>query len=539
MLRPLPIFLAAILVCAGGSPGKAQVPIVSPGRYGERSGDSPPRNADVVLRLPDPGPTGTAGSGGDPAVRGRAVQAELATHQKELVALLQQQAGTKNAAEGEELQKRIELIEKELQTLEGMIRLLAEQAKQPLAAGTDLQELQTQTAMLDARSRQAAQRDQEVADAIDRLNETLDAQARYGVPLPAPLTEQFLPTQTNESPLSIYGALSAQYEDFQDRPAEFQFGEFAPLFLLELNDWILLETELEFGLEEIEVGFAQADFIVNDWLTVVAGRFLAPIGFFNERLHTTWINKLPDNPLMFRQVSPADYSVNGLQARGAFYLGASPVKAEYAFFATNGLGIDEDVPDPSALANLGELQETVDEINADKAFGGRIGFWVPETGFNMGASALFNGAYTPDASDDINLWGIDAGYHQGNWDLRFELAQMRQEADTFLGNNIRRTGMYAQAAYRPYDACNWCLQNTEYVLRYSLARFKGIDPADLEPDEFPTLVDLPVDRDQYTLGINYYLYPSLVVKFAYEINHELGDVDFRDNVFWTQLAWGF
>ena len=93
-------------------------------------------------------------------------------------------------------------------------------------------------------------------------------------------------------------------------------------------------------------------------------------------------------------------------------------------------------------------------------------------------------------------------------------------------------------AYRPNDACNLCLSNTEFVFRYSRARFGGIDPTALDLTAFNSPIDAPVDRDQYTFGINYYFYPSLVLKLAYEINQER-KLDLRDSGFLAQLAWGF
>jgi hypothetical protein len=185
---------------------------------------------------------------------------------------------------------------------------------------------------------------------------------------------------------------------------------------------------------------------------------------------------------------------------------------------------------------------------------------VPEIGLTAGVSAMFNGPYTsalvggipPDptiegdtgtpphrARDDFQLVQFDAGYHKGNWDLRFEYAQMFQNARSFLDQRIDRRGLYAQVAYRPYDAACECVSNTELVFRYSYANFNGIDPAGLDFTGFDTLVDVPVNRNQYTFGVNYYPYPSLIVKVAYEINQESGGLHLHDNVFMAQLAWGF
>jgi len=115
---------------------------------------------------------------------------------------------------------------------------------------------------------------------------------------------------------------------------------------------------------------------------------------------------------------------------------------------------------------------------------------------------------------------------------------MHQNTSGLLDSNIDRQGLYAQAAYRPYNAANRILQNLEYVFRFSFARFRGIDPTALDLTAFESPVDVPVNREQYAFGINYYFYPSLVWRFAYQINRE-HELNLRDSVFLSQLAWGF
>jgi hypothetical protein len=252
-----------------------------------------------------------------------------------------------------------------------------------------------------------------------------------------------------------------------------------------------------------------------------------------------WINPFPDFPLLFRQVTPADFSENGLQARGGFYVGPSPVKMEYSLYVTNGMGLPDAAPSLTQIANLGDITDSPDNVNGNLAFGGRLGFVVPEYGLWAGVSALFNGAYTAGGGDYLNIWQLDAAWRYGNWDVRGEFAQMFQQAESLIGNNIQRNGLYAQVGYRPYDACSFWLQKTEFLFRYSFARFKGIDGGALDLADFATTIDVPVDRNQYTFGVDYWAYPSLVFKLAYEINEELGSVKFNDNAFLVQFAWGF
>src|SRR5262249_29690723 len=108
----------------------------------------------------------------------------------------------------------------------------------------------------------------------------------------------------------------------------------------------------------------------------------------------------------------------------------------------------------------------------------------------------------------------------------------------FIGTNIGRRGLYTQIAYRNYNARHEFLSRLEGVFRYSFANFSGINPRQLDLAAFDSPVSVPVNRNQYTIGMNYYFYPSIILKFAYEINQEQG-INLRDNVFFTQFALGF
>jgi hypothetical protein len=414
--------------------------------------------------------------------------------------------------------------------------LMDNMKKQP--GGAAMEKVQTQVATLDARGRQAALRDQELAQKIDDVVEHMDAQERTGPQLPATLKELFFPSETNESPLSIYTNLSSGYVRPDGQVGGFQFGEFAPHFRMILNDWIYAIGEIDvFAKGAVDVPDAEVNFVLNDWLTVVAGRFPAPIGFFNERLNSPWINKLPDAPLMFRQVSPP-ISLLGLQARGAFYLGNLPIKMEYSAYVSNGLELNNPNPALNDLANLENMENTYDFITDNKLYGGRVALWYPEMGLEAGLSGLVNGNYTPVLGQGIRLWALDLNYHKDNWDVRFEYAEMSQQAAGFIGNDIRRQGLYAQVAYRAHDAPNPYLQKIELVGRYGWAAFHGIDPNALDLTTFATPVDVPVTRHQYTFGVNYWVYPSMVVQLAYEINQEPGFA-LHDNIFMAQFGWGF
>jgi len=444
-------------------------------------------------------------------------------------------AALEAAEQAGDLPKRVELLQKQLDVQQKLIELLRSQMKKQGSAAVE--ELQLKVATLESRSKQAAQRDQDVAQALDNLTEHLDAEERNGPRLPATLKELFLPSRPNETPLSIYGQFLENFTQFNAKPGVFSTPDFSPFFFLQLNDQFLLAANIDINNSGVSVAEAQANWFATDWLTVVVGRYLTPIGFFNERLNHEWINRLPDVPLMFRQVSPLT-STDGVMLRGAKYLGCWPVKLEYMLYGGNGLQASAVPATPSAVADLENITGGPDETNV-KALGGRLGFWVPEWGLTGGVSAYFNGRYSAGPSDQFNLWQLDLGYRKGNWDARFEYADTYQQAASYIGNNIRRWGLYTQLAYRPYHLDHCILRNLEVAVRYSRVWFHGIDPTQLDVTAFASLVDVPVNRDQWTFGVNYYFYPSTALRLAYEINHEFNGINLHDNVFLGQFVWAF
>lgn len=473
----------------------------------------------------------------------------------------QQVAAQAAAQKDDKLKQQVELLQKQIEVQQKMIVLLMENMKKQSSAAPAVEKLETQVITLEARSKQAAQRDQELAQAIDAIVEHQDALERYGPNLPSPLRELFLPSNTNETPLSIYGALAFGYSHIlgnsltsaqgitgprPSTPGGFYFGEFTPDFFIKLNDWMLLEAEIAVNPDgSMSVGsFAQADFFINDWLTVSAGRMVAPIGWFNERLNNPWINKLPGDspgagPPLWAQVLPA-MSILGIQTQGAFYLGCSPVKMEYNAYISNGLNLAGAAPTLTNLANLENMTgNTFAPVTNDHLYGGRLGLWWPEMGLAGGISGMVNGDFVGSGFENsLSLWAIDLNYHKGNWDARFEYGTAYQQTQTFIGTNIRRQGLYAQIAYRPRDCPHAILQNLEFVYRYSYVEFDGIDPTQLDLTAFATPLDVPVRRHQNEFGVNYWLAQRAVIKFAFQLNNEPG-FQLHDNQFITELAWGW
>jgi hypothetical protein len=526
---------AGILLSAGAALAPAQ----APGAPSEGNSGLPP------MAAPPPGPSVSP-----------AAQLELCV--SEMTKLRTEEAALQAKPADDDQKKQIELLQKQIETLEKLVKLLADQLKRQSPV---LEKVEAQAATLEARSVQAARRDQELAGAVDDLREHQDARERYGPTLPAQLKELFLPSGNNESPLSIYGTLAVGYSKIvgdtasaanglgrAPTPGAFYFGEFTPDFLLKLNDWIFLEAEINVGPSASVGAFAQADFFVTDWLTIIAGRFVAPIGWYNLRSNNPWVTKLPTDapgsgPLLWQQVLPP-LAALGVQAQGSFYLGCSPFKLEYNAYVSNGLNLTPGTAGSPTLTELSNLENMTSTFNPtitnDKAVGGRLGLWWPEMGLAVGVSGLANGDYVAGGFEDsFSLWAVDFNYHKGDWDVRAEYGSSYQQAGSFAPfAPIRRQGFYAQVAYRPYEVPCKYVQNTEFIYRYSYVTFPGIDVNELDLTQFGTPMDVPTRRQQNEFGINYYFYPRMVLKMAYQINDE-PTFHLHDNQFIAELAWGW
>ena len=130
---------------------------------------------------------------------------------------------------------------------------------------------------------------------------------------------------------------------------------FVPILHYQLSDRLHLVGEVEFDLRsdesEVEVEYAQVDFLLNDYLTVTGGKFVLPFNTFSQRIHPAWINKLPSLPPIYGRhgsgggIVPvlSDLGVNlsgGL--RLPWFGGAEGPGLNYAFYVINGPRIESE-----------------------------------------------------------------------------------------------------------------------------------------------------------------------------------------------------
>ncbi len=308
-------------------------------------------------------------------------------------------------------------------------------------------------------------------------------------------------------------------------------ASFSPILLWKLNDRVLFESELsgevaKGGESSLELEYLQATYVVNDYLTVGAGKFLNPINFFVERLHPWWMDKLPDRPLaVFDGLLPE--SILGAEARGGAPIGNT--KFEYVLFVSSSpMLMSPDDPIKAGTLDMASVS------NSRVSPGGRIGFFpVPnlEIGYGLQVPNLGNGVGGLFQTVDLNY---QQEAFQGTFDLKAEWIWANLDPYTLDpssgavvplsdGVNNHRNGGYAQIAYRPSKLAS-PIKNMEFVFRYDAINL--------------ATTALGFNEGRYAFGVDYWITPSSVMKAAYDIDHQNG-TGRNGNALTLQYAIGF
>ena len=317
----------------------------------------------------------------------------------------------------------------------------------------------------------------------------------------------------------------------------FTAARFAPIFHFQFSDRVLFEGELEIetnadGETEIATEYATIDLILNDYMALVAGKFLSPIGQFRQNIHPSWINKLPTAPVGFGHGGAAPLSDLGVQLRGGIPLSGS-MRANYALFTSNGPTLLVDGHGDEVELEM-ETEAASSNADGNFVYGGRIGF-LPVPALELGLSGALGkvgvaeghavselAAGEPDR--DYTVLGADAVYNLDTLQLRGEFIQQTVGseagstiADGEVTGELDFTAWYAQAAYR--------LPDTKWE---GVARIGDLDTPNADGN-----------RSQWSVGVNYLFANNVIIKAAYTVDDYDDNAIDDDERFNIQLAYGF
>jgi len=334
--------------------------------------------------------------------------------------------------------------------------------------------------------------------------------------------------------------------DAEGDDGSYNVGTFAPIFHYQFRDQVMLEAELEIstaedGSTETAMEYLTIDWILNDNMILVAGRFLSPVGNFRQNLHPSWINKLPSAPPGFGHDGAAPVSDMGVQLRGGFHIGG--MKANYAVYTANGPEVKAEIaPDAGDNTAIDEIEyDGVDaeafgaDGDGEKVFGGRFGILpVPSleiavsfvsgkatvtsfegdefTGTNPGLGGI--------AASNYDVTGMDVSWRNKSFDVRYEYVRS-ELGETNIGGfglaSAEWTTWYGQVTYKIPSS------KFEAVVRYA---------------DFDT-PHASADVQQTAVGLNYLITNNFIAKLGFESNDNPNAGQQAYDRALVQLAYGF
>lgn len=427
-------------------------------------------------------------------------------------------------------------VSDDLKAMKELLQKQGEQIQELLKGRTeDQQKIERLEQLVGETQKKAEQSQQTATSAQQKADETLKTTADVAAKV------QTLQSTPSEEASAKRNFLLTGMADFLYQKAEGQNGSFAqahvaPIFLFRADDKVLFETELEMkvgsdGGTELGLEYAQLDYLVNDYLTLIAGRFVLPLGVVREKHDAVWINKLPIMPLPESDLTALIPENDiGVQARGGFHLNDRALMT-YALYVANGPGSGGD--GPGHFDSVGEWQPTSNGFQGGSSVsgkpngGGRLAIfypWKPNHDVEFGVSGQ-----TGRGTDNL-MWSalaLDAALHlTPNLECRGEFINTWE--DTADVGTLRRKGWWVQAAYKlaGLDLEFPLVNNLEAVFRYGGERL---------PDGH---------INEYDLGLVYHISNTLLVKGAYSMfdgnafNADAGNNKWP-NMFTFQVAHGF
>lgn len=325
--------------------------------------------------------------------------------------------------------------------------------------------------------------------------------------------------KNTNSTVHLAGYASAGFSKQAGESGSFSQAQFSPIFHYQYKDKVLLESEIEFkiledGSTSVGMEYLTLDLILNDYMALIAGKFISPLGQFRQNIHPSWINKLPSAPAGFGHDQAAPVADTGIQLRGAIPMGDSDIRANYAVYVANG---------PELILEGAEIEEIATEgvtrdQDGNKVYGGRVGF-NPIAKMEIGLSvASGKAAIALENERSYNVLGADFTWQWKKLDLRGEYVQQKVGAlaSSAAPQSWQWSSWYMQGAYKLPN-------NFEAVARYS----------DYDSPHASQ------DQKQWAIGLNYLFAPQVITKISYEFNDGLAGTSAAANRIRAQIAYGF
>jgi hypothetical protein len=351
----------------------------------------------------------------------------------------------------------------------------------------------------------------------------------------------------NKFQLGGYGEMHANFTVGDDND-KFDIHRFVLYLGYNFNEWIKFNSELELehafvsGDSGGELGLEQAhvDFLLSNPVNVRVGRALTPLGIINKKHEPPSFNGV-ERPSFATFIIPTTWSSDGIGL-----LGSLTPSVKYEAYVVGGL-------DGSKFNDIdgirkGRIKERP-SLN-DPAFTARLDFFpfaehavgygqTLRLGLSTYIGGLDNGnnGENPGIAGYIQIYSGDFEYSIMDLDFRGAIAFEKINGAKEIGNGTASEifGWYLEGGYHfwPEGFKKGLLEKSDAVL---FVRY----------DDYDTQYKMPSgvsknpagDRHEWTLGMNFYILPNLVLKADYQIRQDESDSD-PDDLFNLGIGWQF
>jgi len=276
------------------------------------------------------------------------------------------------------------------------------------------------------------------------------------------------------------------------------------------NDWIVLNTELEFEHGgEVTVEFMYLDFLLDNNFNVRVGNQLVPMGLINQR-HEPTLFPTVQRPETEKFIIPSTWHETGIIAYGE--LGMPSLNYHIGF--VNALNVNTTLTqtgDPEWIRK-GRWGSTKQAAMDKVAVTGRLDYTGVE-GLNVGVSAYY-GNGSNDHTGNVNgtslfIYDLHAIYRYEAMTLKGLFTQaMLNDAEKIGPDAVEKAeGYYLTAEYDIMSHING---------KYSLPIFVQYENYNPVKETVSGIGELN-DIENITVGLNFYPHEQVVLKADYQI----------------------
>jgi len=298
---------------------------------------------------------------------------------------------------------------------------------------------------------------------------------------------------------------------------EFNIVRFVPYIGFKFNDWIVMNTEIEFedggarsddtkNYKYAIVEFSYIDFLISDSFALRIGHILTPMGLINLN-HEPTSFLTTDRPAVETYIIPSTWHTNGILAHGKvddleYYAGVITSPDSDHFGDAESRFIQQ--------GRLGARQFT-DSFS----FVARVTYNVGD-GLNVGGSAMFGQSEGSESGVDttVSMAEIHASYKNHGFDIQAlatfgelggDVSELSTEDDVSIAQSVN--GQYITVGY---DLLSMLKFNHKGYL------FGEVERLDMDANSDTQYVDN--NRFfEYTVGFSYFPDPKVVLKTDYKL----------------------